>query len=308
MRKLFITEGPDKGKTFDLKGDRLFLGRTQANDIQINDKYVSSRHLEIIWDAGRYKIKDLQSSNGTFVNGNRLAPGIEVEVEEGIPIKTGFSVICLGKPVSDEVMIPDSSPSVIAASSQEPLADISDRSNALKNNFDLLSKVAHIVTQPLELDDVLDKILDYFFGLLKRIDRGHIILIDIETRDISKVLSRSRSNTAKGTMGYDLNVVSQVINDKKAVMISDIQEASDSNKGFSGTLKLMKIGSVMCIPLINRSKVYGVIYLDTIDKTHGFRDDDLSLLTALSGPAALAIENIYLRSKLRDKEDFTVFR
>ncbi|MBW2652893.1 MAG: GAF domain-containing protein, partial [Deltaproteobacteria bacterium] len=88
-----------------------------------------------------------------------------------------------------------------------------------------------------------------------------------------------------------------VLKDKQALMISDVHTESDIS--FSGTLKLMKVGSVMCIPLISRSQIYGVIYVDTIDKTHGFRKEDLSLLNALSAPATLAIENSILYDRLK---------
>ena len=54
----------------------------------------------------------------------------------------------------------------------------------------------------------------------------------------------------------------------------------------------------MCVPLISRSKVRWVIYLDSVNKPNGFRKEDLSLLTSLSGPAALAVENALLFSNL----------
>ena len=62
----------------------------------------------------------------------------------------------------------------------------------------------------------------------------------------------------------------------------------------SKSTDLMRVKSVMCAPLIGKSKVRGVIYLDTVIKPNGFRKEDLSLLTALSIPAAYAIENASL--------------
>jgi GAF domain-containing protein len=50
--------------------------------------------------------------------------------------------------------------------------------------------------------------------------------------------------------------------------------------------------------LISKNRVRGVIYLDSVNKPHGFRKEDLSLLTALSSPAALAVENALLYSNL----------
>ena len=61
---------------------------------------------------------------------------------------------------------------------------------------------------------------------------------------------------------------------------------------------LVGVKSVMCVPLISRSQIRGVIYVDSVDKPYGFRDEDLYLITALSSPAAIAIENALLYSNL----------
>ena len=89
--------------------------------------------------------------------------------------------------------------------------------------------------------------------------------------------------------------LSKVLENIEPVMISDVRKEPDND--FSDTLKLMKIGSVMCVPLTCRSEVYGVLYVDTIDKTNGFRKEDLALLITLCSPLALVIENLLLRSE-----------
>ncbi|HEX9911515.1 MAG TPA: GAF domain-containing protein, partial [Desulfatiglandales bacterium] len=61
-------------------------------------------------------------------------------------------------------------------------------------------------------------------------------------------------------------------------------------------LKLLNIKSVMCVPLMNRSKLMGVLYVDSITKPYGFRGEDLHLLSAVSSPVAIAIENAFLHS------------
>ncbi|MBW2284964.1 MAG: GAF domain-containing protein, partial [Deltaproteobacteria bacterium] len=58
------------------------------------------------------------------------------------------------------------------------------------------------------------------------------------------------------------------------------------------------IRSVMCVPLISRAQIRGVIYVDSVNQPFGFRKEDLKLLTALSSPAAIAVENALLHSTL----------
>lgn len=75
MAKMIVIEGPAKGKTFDLTGETLFLGRSPKNDIQIIDRNVSRNHLKIFRIMNALFIEDLKSLNGTFVNGEFLKPG-----------------------------------------------------------------------------------------------------------------------------------------------------------------------------------------------------------------------------------------
>jgi GAF domain-containing protein len=146
-----------------------------------------------------------------------------------------------------------------------------------------------------DISETLEKILDYILDHLKRIDRGVIILIDNETGEISEVMSRLRKPADDTSMMFSRPVVDRVIREGKAVIISDVHREDVGE--LSDTLKLLKIGSVMCVPLFIRSKIRGVIYVDTMKTPYGFRKEDASLFTSLSGPAAIAIENALLLSR-----------
>jgi len=64
--------GPTPGKTFPMEGDVLTIGREASNAIAINDAEVSRKHAQLVFQGGKYIITDLGSTNGTFVNGQRL--------------------------------------------------------------------------------------------------------------------------------------------------------------------------------------------------------------------------------------------
>ncbi len=164
-------------------------------------------------------------------------------------------------------------------------------------NMELIYKVSNALMQSLDLHEIFEKILDSIFDLLKRIDRGAILMVDQDTGEISEAVSRARGTKGKGPLRYDVSVVERVIETNTGMIILDIDAEEETD--LSATLKLLRIGSLMCVPLISKSKVRGAIYVDSIDKAHGFRKEDLELLTALSGPAALAIENALLSGEAR---------
>jgi len=71
--QLVMRAGPNPGKTIPIEKSEIFIGRDIANDVLINDAEVSRRHARISIQAGNYVIEDLGSTNGTFVNGQKLA-------------------------------------------------------------------------------------------------------------------------------------------------------------------------------------------------------------------------------------------
>ena len=70
--RLVMRSGPSVGKVYPLDKTELFLGRDLSNDIVINDPEISRRHSRLYSQGGSYVIEDLGSTNGTFVNGQRL--------------------------------------------------------------------------------------------------------------------------------------------------------------------------------------------------------------------------------------------
>jgi pSer/pThr/pTyr-binding forkhead associated (FHA) protein len=84
LAKVTITEGPDKGKTFEF-AQAAILGRLDSNDVPIRDGKASREHAKIYRQGQQFAIVDLNSSNGTFVNGQKitkrvLEPGDEVSI------------------------------------------------------------------------------------------------------------------------------------------------------------------------------------------------------------------------------------
>jgi pSer/pThr/pTyr-binding forkhead associated (FHA) protein len=72
VASLFVIQGADQGKRFEFKSSTVALGRDNSNAIRLHDTEVSRRHAELRQDEGIYRVVDLGSANGTFVNGARV--------------------------------------------------------------------------------------------------------------------------------------------------------------------------------------------------------------------------------------------
>ena len=297
MIKLYTMDGSDEGQSFDIKADIVYVGRSAANNVQMKDKFVSRKHLVILKKAGKYFIKDLKSKNGTFVNGEAIRPGVERPVEEGVPIVLGMSVLCLGKACLEDVIPFLDSIDLSKEIKESETVIVKDRPLTSQKNMELIHKVSDVLMKSTDINEILQKILDYILDLLKRVDRGVIILINPKTKKVSEVIAKSRKPGDATEKRYSRTIVERVVRESRPIMMLDT--LSEDKVDRSESMEIMKVRSVMCVPLISRSKIRGVIYVDSVKRPHGFRNDDLTLLTALSSSAAIAIENALLYAKER---------
>jgi pSer/pThr/pTyr-binding forkhead associated (FHA) protein len=338
MPKLYIIEENARVRSFDLRDSGILIGRAPENDIQIEDKSVSRKHVKIAKHEGSYFIEDLDSKNGTFISGKRIQPGKGFELKEDVPVAIGSVMLYIGRispgeksltaePIDgsselsdDDIAVLDSldiakeisegdhaavEEEIIASQELAQQADtfVQDRPLTPHKNVELIYKASSILMQSLNISEningILETILNYILDLLTRLDRGAFILIDAETEKITGLIPILKKSTEDSIKVYSRTIVNRVIKERKPVIMLDTSQEDEAN--LSESMELMKVRSVMCVPLISRSKIRGVIYVDSIKKPHGFRREDLSLLTALSIPAAYAIENATI-SQMRENK------
>lgn len=98
MAKLVILNQGMSGRTFDLQIERTTVGRVEDNTFQIGDASVSSHHAEILLRGPEIVIRDLNSTNGTFINGEKISEAplksgqtlrfgqVELKIDDGQPV------------------------------------------------------------------------------------------------------------------------------------------------------------------------------------------------------------------------------
>jgi len=111
--QLVMRSGPTPGATYSLEGDQIVIGRDSANGVAINDSEISRKHARLTFQGGKYVLDDLGSTNGTFVNGQRLAG--PVVLRSGDVVSLGEQIVLMF-----EVLSADAGATVIAARKSAP--------------------------------------------------------------------------------------------------------------------------------------------------------------------------------------------
>ena len=315
MASLFVFRGNNQGMRFELESDSLSLGRDAGNDIRLNDTEVSRRHAEVHRAGGAFTLTDLDSSNGTFVNGKQvrsheLANGDEVQLGSTMMLFTSLADESTGA-AADRIDIVAHSRQgdrsrIIRSMSPAEGSQILDggpsSSNAwlarARSNLQVMYRTALAVSHTLDIDQLLNRIMQLIFEWVEA-DRGSILLLDPDTGQLEPKVRRNRKGIkSQERIEISKTIVDYVLEHNEGVLTSD---ASDDDRWNSGASILqMGIREAICAPMQGRYHMVGLIYIDTsvspqrlIQEPGGtkFTEEHLKLMVAIAHQAALAVED-----------------
>ncbi len=295
-------------------GQRCTLGRHPANVLQLEDREVSKEHAVIEHTQGQFRIKDLQSSNGTFVNGRRISEFLLRDGDEirlgatrlgfrvgGGPVPavrtSGFTVMGGGGVLSNVL----ASERADESADFKPEAAIRD-GEALRRDYEKLRAALEFQRQvgvETELSAVLDKTLAAAFDMLKA-DNGAILLKGAEGGLHIEAVRRRTDGQNQDEVVVSATLLDRVMKSREGVLTADA--IMDERFVSSRSIIAQGIRSAMAVPLITKGEVRGVIFLDTRERTGAFTDKDLRVLSAIGSQAASAIESAELHRRLAAEE------
>ncbi len=357
MPVILILNGPNKDRQYPLSGGEM-VGRDPANAIQVFAPGVSRVHFQFVNENGHFVVEDRNSSNGTYVNNERITrrPLIEGDVltvggvnmrycvgsgampalggGDGLPFSSGMVAATIpggpgaaptgsGAHIAAAGLDPDKSvvfqdgaeedsledyaldASLIFTDSTrlDPKAGSASAVANLEKRLNLYHRISQSLAQIRDLDDLLSEIMTNLFGSFPQADRGFIMMGDrfdtLEPRCIQK-----RDGEAGDQVTISKTIAKRAYEQQRSILSSNAMEDSR----FSGGMSILnfRILSMMCVPLIYRDEVFGIIHIDTQDRAKKFTPDDLNLLTGIAAQAATFIKNVKLIDQVqKDTEALT---
>jgi len=297
--KLVAVAGPLKDSAFEVAGEELSIGRDSSNAVRIADSLLSRRHCAVRRAGEGFRLFDLDSLNGTFVNGK---PVREHALEHGDQITVGESHLVFllhegeaAAPRSNPVEV--SEQRLTAATTVHLKADEALRAGdewpepsslaQLARDLTLLVRVSTTINSIHEPEELQRALLRFAFEVVEA-ERGAILMFGESGEAVSE-FGLERSGDSARAVEVSATVVRQVMTEATALLANDLVEGSAALT--SESLRSARISSLMCVPLVLFGRSVGVIYLTTTGAATHFDEDQLRLVTIFSGIAAVALNN-----------------
>ena len=160
-----------------------------------------------------------------------------------------------------------------------------------------LAGIGQVVNSTLELDAVLQIVMDTIVRLT-RAERGFLMLRD-EQKEMTIRIARNweQESINPNEFAISRTIMGKVIEEGKPVLTTNAQE--DPRFGAQESIVAYSLRSILCVPLMVRNDLIGLIYADNRIRSGIFSENERDLLTAFANQAAVAIENARLFSSLK---------
>jgi signal transduction histidine kinase len=313
---LKILKGSNVGECYTLTADKTLLGRESHCEISLPRTTISRRHAQIVRDAEGFYIEDLDSLNGTYVDGTRiieptrLRGGEHIQIDEflmsfrqaGVPVDESEPDLQTERFVKQER--PVAGKQTIRSTFAGQFAVLTGA--ALRCEIDPQSKLEAVlniirnVGTPLDIDDVLRRVLDTLFQIFPQADRGYVFLAEGDELEAVPCASKRRvtDDDPSTMLGLRSNTLAAEVMAAGGAMLCTVPD--DTGRGevpLAGSAR-----AVMAAPLLTPTNAtLGVIQLETEDAGRQFIDRDLELLSSIGTLAGQLIEHARLIARDRAK-------
>ena len=310
MATLYVLQGPDKGRTLKTLDEIVVIGRG-SDQIPLTDRTISRRHAELRMTNGAWSLNDLNSANGTYVNGVRVQKA--TRLKHGDQIRLGSTLLVYGGDESVEQLSGSKIPTdlvaldagsegldaaimaSVASNEDSVIMAAPDTAYAVKA-WKVMRELTDVIGTLLPTEQLLARVMDIVFEEVEA-DRGIIFVRDEPTGELipEVVRFRTRKGRAEATRKSIITsrtIINHVVETREGLLCSN----ATADERFRAGKSVHNLGmrSIICAPIVAREQLLGVIHLDCPVTRHTYDEHELRLITAIGYQTGLAIENARL--------------
>jgi transcriptional regulator with PAS, ATPase and Fis domain/pSer/pThr/pTyr-binding forkhead associated (FHA) protein len=285
--------GMFKGESYRLTGAKLTLGRDNSNSVQIGDATVSKKHCAIEAEGDRFELVDLESHNGTFVNG---IPVTRRALMHGDVIRVGNSeLLFLTREESqDDAVELQYSDDVTQEALKTVQITVGSQTHSptdvgrMARDLNALFKIANTINSIRDPGHLQTKLLELIFEVVPA-EVGAILLMSQVDEEPRAAHLHERRPGAGPTLRIRRNVIQRALWERASVFTET--SSSDVAEG----------ENIMCVPLIGVQNTIGTIYLTSRGLSAQFAENHVQFLNSAAGIAAVTLENVFSFESLKEE-------
>jgi transcriptional regulator with GAF, ATPase, and Fis domain len=283
--KLRVQSG-DRDEEYDLREEAVTIGRDSDNHLVVRDGRASRNHCRIERHEGGWRVVDLGSQNGTFLNGRKVR---RHRLEAGDVVQVGGSRITLVAKEVGEALDETIASGELRVETSLPLGEEPD--NLHLETLLHLQRTAAAMNSELNLEKLLNLIIDKAI-VLTGAERGFLILVGRDEMEFQVARNFERQQVSAPEFAISWSIATQVSTTGEAVLC--VNAAEDDRFGAEESVLSLGLRSVMCVPFKVKNRVLGVLYLDNRLHKGAFSKTDFRILQMLADQAAVSLENARL--------------
>ena len=273
--------GEPESRSVDLYKNITTVGSSEECDVYVrDDPKVAATHATILFDGRGWAVQTAARWHAVFVNGKRRKSS---PLSHGDVIRVGETELTVSLEDEEEEGRADGGPlpdgTVEQVNAYRKVYEFSER---LLGNYDLDSL----------LSDLLDTVID-----VTGADKGFLILCDGERLRVPAARTARRADIDEPADMLSDSIVQRTIRDRQPLIIADA--LADEQWNASLSVVNLKLCSVMCVPLLDRGSLLGVLYVGNDNVVDMFAGADLEVLTIFAAQASLILRNALLVNELK---------
>lgn len=323
MAVIVLTNGNPPGQVIEITELETLIGRLPRCTIVLDPHGVSREHARIVRKGEQFYLQDLASRNKTKLNEKAIPPNRDHLLQQGDRINICDVEMVFYQDFPRAALV--SNGDLVVTETEDMTIHTLDASSselltAVKPELKLkaILEISRNLSSTLKIDAVAPKVLESLLELFGQAERAFLVLLKDDDgkkwsirqtfhklratkRPVTSVRSRLGATPADETrLSISRSIINHVLVQKKAVLSQDA--GNDLNLPTSASIADLKIRSVLCAPLLTPDgQALGILQLDTSDRRQ-FSQDDLDVLLAVAGQAAIALQNAAMHENMLHQE------
>jgi serine phosphatase RsbU (regulator of sigma subunit) len=284
------------------------IGRSSEADLVVPDKTVSRKHaeFEIGADTSTLFLTDLESHNGTLVNGKKLTGRIQVNAGDHLTFgQAQFKLSTGNTPANESTSFPRSIlPENIAEHSvflsiNETLKPLPARVADLPELLPTLFDMAKTLILPEPQEEMLRRALSLVAKVIPS-ERLAVLFTSSDQNEIFAAATLLPNGRDLGTFTLSRTIVREILTNKSAILIGD--PTNDPRFASQQSVIMSAMKSAMAVPMMDQENVLGILYVDTTNPLHRYSDEYLRLLATFGNIIAARLMNYQLLQARQEKQ------